>query len=96
VEAGKKFYTEDWFKHISIHYEGVSIPVVLREDLKHELHILNWAWDGLVCCAIDSNVVLRYDLPDGSMDTTIVTLGVVLLYQGSNWRVDAMRVLHEE
>lgn len=95
VEAGKEYYTEDWFKQINHHYnEPVSI-VINRTDEQHELHIINWAWDNLVCSAIDSNVVLKYTYPDQSIHITKANLAIVLLYQGDHWRLDAIRLINE-
>lgn len=96
VEAGKEYYTEDWFKQINHHY---NLPVqtnTIRTDEQHELHIRNWAWDDLVCTAIDSNLVLRYRFPDNTVKNTRATIAVVLLYQGDHWRIDALRVVKEE
>lgn len=95
VGAGKEYYTEDWFKQINHHYnEPVSI-VINRTDEQHELHIINWAWDNLVCSAIDSNVVLKYTYPDQSIHITKANLAIVLLYQGDHWRLDAIRLINE-
>jgi len=96
VEAGKEYYTEDWFKQINHHYNGTLHTSVKRTDEQHELHIQNWAWDGLVCSAIDSNIILHYQFPDKSVKTTRATIAVVLLFQGDHWRIDALRVTNEE
>lgn len=95
VEAGKEYYTEDWFKQICSHYNGIQQPLVTRRDEQHELHIQNWASDGLVCTAIDSNVILHYQYPDKANKTTKANLAVVLLFQGDHWRIDAIRVIDE-
>lgn len=95
IEAGKEYYTEDWFKQINHHYEGIIKPVVTRTDEQHQLHIQNWATDGLVCTAIDSNVVFKYSYADKPVQLSRVHLAVVLLYQGDHWRLDAMRVLDQ-
>lgn len=94
VEAGKEYYTEDWFKQIAGHYTRKTSSPVSREDLKHELHIQNWAEDGLVCSLIDSNVVIQYRLTDGKqLRTEKIHLAMALLLQGNHWRVDAIKVL---
>lgn len=95
VEAGKEYYTEDWFKQLVHHYNGSTATGISRSDAQHELHIQNWAWDALVCTAIDSNVVLHYKYPDQTTRTTKAQLAVVLLYQGDHWRIDALRLLNE-
>jgi hypothetical protein len=95
VEAGKEYYTEDWFKQIYHHHNGKIDAKIKRNDEQHELHIQNWAWDGLVCAATDSNVILHYQYPDKSFKTTKANLELVLLYQGDHWRIDALRVIGE-
>ena len=95
VEAGKEYYTEDWFKQINHHYNRKIQTGVKRTDEQHELHIQNWAWDGLVCTAIDSNLIFRYQFPDKTVKTTLATIAIVLLYQGDHWRVDALRLIKE-
>jgi hypothetical protein len=95
VEAGKEYYTEDWFKQIVHHYNGAQQPLLTRTDEQHELHIQNWAWDGLVCTAIDSNVVLKTIYPDKTIQHTKANIAVVLLFQGDHWRIDALRLISE-
>lgn len=94
VEAGKEYYTEDWFKQIAGHYFHKINSPVSRADLKHELHIQNWSEDGLVCSLIDSNVVIQYRFIDGNRSRTEkMHLAIALLLQGDHWRVDAIKVL---
>lgn len=93
VEAGKEYYTEDWFKQLVRHYNGTVCTGVSRTDEQHQLHIQNWAWDGLVCTAIDSNVVIRYQYPGQPVKTIKANLALVLLYQGDHWRLDALRFM---
>ncbi|HEX4957757.1 MAG TPA: hypothetical protein VFV46_06235 [Lacibacter sp.] len=96
VESGKEYYTEAFFKQINHHYSGVLKSIITRTDVRHELHIQNWAWDGLACTAIDSNVVLQYQLNGKIIKTTKVNLAIVLLYQGNHWRLDALRIINEK
>lgn len=96
VEAGKRYFSESWFNHLALRHDEELTFGLARKDLYHHLHVINWAWDGLVCCAVDSNVVLHYIHPDGSIDSSRTSVGMVLLYQGSNWRLDAMRVLADK
>lgn len=96
VEAGKEYFTEDWFKQINHHYSGSIQTDIKRTDEQHELHIQNWAWDGLVCAAVDSNIVFHYTMPDKTVKKTRATIAIVLLYQGDHWRTDAMRILEEQ
>jgi hypothetical protein len=96
VEAGKEYYTEDWFKQICSHYETKQEASIIRTDSAHQLNIINWASDGLVFTAIDSNVVLKYQYKDKSTKTTISDIAVVLLFQGDHWRLDAIRIINEK
>jgi hypothetical protein len=96
VNAGKEYYTEDWFKQICNQYEMPQKPIVIRMDQQHELNIKNWASDALVCTAIDSNVIFNYRYPDNSVKTTKADIAVVLLLQGDHWRIDAIRFINEK
>jgi hypothetical protein len=95
VLAGKEYYTEDWFKQICNHYELPQQPIIKRTDEKHELHIQNWASDALVCTAIDSNVIFKYQYPDNTEKFTKANIAVILLQQGDHWRIDAIRIIDE-
>lgn len=95
VEAGKEYYTEEWFKQLVRHYNAIQQPLITRTDEQHELHIQNWASDALICTAIDSNVVLHYNYPNNIKKTYKVNLAVVLLFEGDNWRIDAIRIIDE-
>jgi len=91
VEAGKEYYTEDWFRQLCLYYQGIQKPLITREDKQHELHIQNWSSDGLICTAIDSNVVFNYSYPDKHIEKTNANIALVLLYQGDHWQIDSIR-----
>lgn len=96
VQAGKEYYTEPWFKSISGNYKGETPKTgIVRKDIKHHLHVQNWSTDGLVCIAIDSNVILSYTYPDSTTIIKQVNIAIVLLYQGDHWRIDAMNLMDE-
>jgi hypothetical protein len=95
IETGKEYYTEDWFKQLNNQYTGKTKAAIVREDKEHNLHIINWDDDNLLCTAIDSNAVLCYYYPDKTIKKTKATLAIVLLLQGDHWRVDALRVISE-
>ncbi len=95
VEAGKEYYSEEWFKQINHHYNGPVQTKIKRSDEQHELHIENWAWDGLACTVSDSNVIFHYQYSDKSSKTTKANLKLVLLFQGDHWRIDALRLISE-
>jgi hypothetical protein len=66
TEAGKEYYTENWFKQICLFYNGEVPAMCFRKDLTHQLHIQNWASDALICTAIDSNAVFTKKNNHGS------------------------------
>jgi hypothetical protein len=90
IEAGKEYYTEDFFKQINHHYSGNVQSVITRTDVQHSLHIENWAWDGLVCTVTDS-IQFSCKYADNTRRNTMANVAVVLLYQGDHWRIDAIR-----
>ena len=93
INSGKEYYTEAWFRQMASHYGGTIRPAITRTDTQHELHIKNWASDGLVYTAIDSCVVLQYHYPDGGIKTSKINLALVMLFEGDHWRIDAMKLL---
>ncbi len=93
VEAGKEYYTRNWFNTICKNYKGIQKQLVARTDTRHELNIINWDRDGLVCTAIDSNIVFNYQYPGMPDSSATQHMAMVLLYQGDHWRIDAMRIL---
>jgi hypothetical protein len=96
VTVGKEYYTEAWFKQLCQHYDGVQEPLIIRTDVQHQLHVMNWSKDGLVCNVIDSNVVFNYEFPDNINKKTMATIALALLYQGDHWRLDAFRIINEK
>ncbi len=96
VEAGKEYYSEAFFKQLTRHHTSILSTPVSRTDEQHNLHIQNWASDGLVCTAIDSNLLLTYRYPDHTSKTMLTNLAVVLVFQGDHWRIDALRFLNQE
>ena len=94
IISGKEFYTENWFKHLTANYKETINAPVKREDKNHNLIIKNWSSDGLVCTAIDSNILISYTYLNHKIDTSYISMAVVLLFQGDNWRIDALKVLN--
>ncbi len=99
VEKGKEHYTEEWFRLICYRNpKAIKLPVT-RRDLAHDLHIIDWSTDGLVCAAIDSNVHFRYTYKTcNKKDSLVYTracFAVTLLYQGDYWRIDALHIISE-
>lgn len=91
--SGKEYYTERWFNQHGQFVETIKRPFITRQDLFHELSIKNWSSDGLVCTAIDHNVLLEYTLPNEQKATEYLSIALVLLFQGDHWRIDAIRMI---
>ena len=94
VESGKEYYTEDWFTIICGRNPKPCYTGATRTDLRHELTIFNWSSDGLVCTAIDSNILVEYCYHISPDKDSCVryreTIAVELLFQGDRWRIDGM------
>jgi hypothetical protein len=89
VINGKEYYSEDWFKQVCKYYNHKPTLKLSRSDSRHQVEIKNWAWDGLVCTITDT-VALKYVFAKKA-DTLIKTpISMVLLFQGDNWRIDAL------
>ena len=95
VETGKEYYTEGFFKAISIQAKPIH-GVFNRKDQEHDITITEWARDGLVCVGIDSNVVLKYQNTKEEIQYTKATIAFALLFEGEHWRIDAINFLSEE
>jgi hypothetical protein len=97
VRAGKEYYTEEWFRLVCLHNPAVLPLPVVRQDLSHDVRIIDWSSDGLVCTLVDSNLIFRYvySLSPGidSVAFSTVSVAIGLLYQGDHWRIDAWRYL---
>jgi hypothetical protein len=93
ILASKIYFTEAWFKQLALHYKGKQKTVIHRQDTCHHITVTNWASDGLVCSGIDSNIVFRYTMPNQPARYFKSNIAFLLLYQGDNWRIDAINVL---
>lgn len=93
--AGQDYYTEAWFRMMASSHGTGSFDPISRSDLSHELHIVNWSKDGLVCNAFDTNVILEYRFPDGTVQCTKARLAIALVLEGEHWRLNGLRVISE-
>ncbi|WP_200977575.1 hypothetical protein [Echinicola sp. 20G] len=96
VVAGKEFYTESWFRQLATKQVKTMESGIQRKDLFHDVHLMNWSADGLVCTIVDSTAVLEYDFPKVGKKFTLSTVAMVLLYQGDHWRIDGIRFIDEK
>lgn len=96
IIIGKEFYTEEWFKFLSKRQRPLADRVLSRQDLRHNLIIQNWSNDNLICMATDSAVLLNYHVDDSLIKSEQITVAVVLLFQGDNWRLDALKVIENK
>lgn len=94
VEKGKEYFTEDWFKMINLEYKNKFNLEIIRSDELHNVHIVNWSFDGLVCNVIDSNIVIKFYNKQELFDSTKANIAMALLFQGDHWRIEAMKYLN--
>lgn len=93
---GKEYYTQQWFELISKDFHKPITSPITRQDHNHELHIQSWSDDGLICTAIDSNLILSYHYPTNTGDSLVkdtTHIALILFYQGEHWRIHAMNHL---
>jgi len=95
IVIGKEYYTENWLKFLAYQYTGKQQPIISRTDLNHELNIENWSNDGLLCTVIDKNIELNYTNSNNIIKSTRAEVAMILLFQGDNWRIDALRIINE-
>ena len=89
-KPSKERFTERFYLHLAKNYEAGPSSSIRRKDLSHSLHIKTWSKDGLSCNILDKNAQFNFELPDGSVQTTTSTIAMSLLFQGDNWRLDAI------
>jgi hypothetical protein len=99
VEKGKEYYTEEWFRVLCKDNPPAFLLPVTRLDITHDLHVIDWSTDGLVCALVDSNVNLKYTYSTArGRDSSIYTkanYAITLLFQGDHWRLDAFHLMGE-
>jgi hypothetical protein len=93
VTKGKEYYTQDWFNLICKEYKLPTKTSIKRLDVSHNLHIINWSFDGLVCNVIDSNVLIKTYHKNTLLDSANQTFAFALLFQGDHWRIDGFKQL---
>lgn len=93
VAKGKEYYTQDWFKMICNEYKQPLSTNITRYDASHNLHIINWSFDGLVCNIIDSNVVIKTYYKNNLIDSVKSSYAIALLFQGDHWRIEGLKQL---
>ncbi len=96
ILAGKEFYTEEWFKYLSKQPKPLAKSMIYRTDLAHHLIIHSWSNDNLICMATDSALLLNYAMEGKFMKSELNNVAVVLLFQGDNWRLDALKVVENK
>jgi len=92
----KERFTEKFYQSLAKTYQGNISGAVQREDLSHQLYVINWSRDGLACQLVDSAVVLNYKFPQGATQSTQAVIAMVLHFQGDNWRLDGLKIIEEK
>jgi hypothetical protein len=95
-KPSKERFTERFYLHLANNYIAGPSSSIQRKDLSHFIHIKTWSKDGLSCNILDENAQFSFKLPDGSVQTTASTIAISLLFQGDNWRLDAIRFIDEK
>lgn len=88
-------FTERFYRNLAKNYQKGEAGSIQRKDSQHHLFIKTWSRDGLSCNLLDRDAQLTYLFPDGSSQTVTATVAVSLLFQGDNWRLDAIRFINE-
>ena len=91
----KERFTEQFYLNLANNYKEGQAGAIERKDLSHSLIIKTWSRDGLSCNLMDSVAKFSYRLPDGPIETSSATIAASLLFQGDNWRLDAIRFIDE-
>ena len=90
IVSGKSYYTEEFYRFLVSNYELACRGNLLRTTYNHDVSIDNFSPDGLICTLTDRNILLKYETPVHYYFDT-VNVAMVLLYQGENWRIDALQ-----
>lgn len=90
IESGKSYYTEEFYRFLVSNLESAPHGNLLRRTYNHDVSIVNFSPDGLICTLTDRNILLKYETPVNYYFDT-VNVAMVLLYQGENWRIDALQ-----
>ncbi|WP_296703384.1 hypothetical protein [Algoriphagus sp.] len=95
-KPSKERFTERFYMNLADNFENGISGSIQRLDLTHNLIIKTWSRDGLSCNLIDDPAELEYRFPDGTIQTHASKIAVSLLFQGDNWRLDAIRFIEEK
>jgi hypothetical protein len=90
IVIGKRYYSEAFFKQLVNTYFTFPVSKLHRTSFNHQVHIKAFTPDGLICTLLDSNILIKYQTPQYYFFDTI-NVAMVLLYEGENWRVDAIQ-----
>ncbi|SIN66105.1 hypothetical protein [Algoriphagus halophilus] len=92
-KPSKERFTERFYLHLAKNYqEGIS-GSIQRKDISHSIQIQTWSRDGLSCNILDQSAEFNLTFPDGSTETQTFKIALSLLFQGDNWRLDAIRFI---
>jgi hypothetical protein len=94
-KPSKERFTERFYLNLAENYEEGPPSSIKRKNLSHSISVKTWSRDGLSCNLLDSLAEFKYEFPDGSVQTTTTSIALTLLFQGDNWRLDAIRFIDE-
>ncbi|MEN2281456.1 hypothetical protein AAGF08_04900 [Algoriphagus sp. SE2] len=95
-KPSKERLTERFYLHLANNYVDGPSSSIKRKDLSHFIQIKTWSKDGLSCNILDQNAEFSFEFPDGTIQKTNYSIAVSLLFQGDNWRLDAIRFIEEK
>lgn len=92
-KPSQEWFTERFYSLLAGNFQEGREGVIQRKDLSHHLILKTWSKDGLSCNLIDSLARFDYVYPDGSIQTIHQSMAISLLFQGDNWRLDALKII---
>ncbi|MFC5624360.1 hypothetical protein [Algoriphagus winogradskyi] len=95
-KPNKERFTERFYVNLAENYQEGPPGPIRRTNLSHAIQIKTWSKDGLACNILDSLAVFQYRFPDNTSQTSEAKIAVSLLFQGDNWRLDAIRFIEEK
>lgn len=92
-KPSKERFTERFYLHLAKNFKKGDPGSVVRSDSSHHIQVVTWSKDGLSCNLLDQNAAFNYTFPDGSVQSSSNSIAISLLFQGDNWRLDAIKFI---
>ena len=92
-KPSKERFTERFYLHLAKNYQEGASGSIQRKDISHSIQVQTWSRDGLSCNILDQRAEFNLTFPDGSTETQTSKIALSLLFQGDNWRLNAIRFI---